>query len=55
MARGARALSSPRHDIANTKVIRQIDLIEEGNWKLTMENNRECFRCNADDQSSPYP
>ena len=34
-----------RHDIANAKIIRQIDLIEEGNWKLTMENNRECYHC----------
>lgn len=34
-----------RHDLANAKVIRQIDLIEQGNWKLTMENNRECYHC----------
>jgi Rieske 2Fe-2S family protein len=34
-----------RHDIANTKVAAEIDLIEEGNWKLTMENNRECYHC----------
>ena len=24
---------------------RQQDVIEEGNWKLTMENNRECYHC----------
>jgi len=23
----------------------ETDLIEEGNWKLTMENNRECYHC----------
>ena len=43
----ARAVS-PRlapHDLRNTKVAQQIDLIEEGNWKLTMENNRECYHC----------
>ncbi|MHB1302705.1 MAG: aromatic ring-hydroxylating oxygenase subunit alpha [Acidiphilium sp.] len=33
------------HDIPNAKVAHQIDLIEEGNWKLTMENNRECYHC----------
>lgn len=33
------------HDLANCKVAREIDLIEEGNWKLTMENNRECYHC----------
>ena len=33
------------HDIRNTKVAYQTDLIEEGNWKITMENNRECYHC----------
>ena len=33
------------HKIANTKVIWQEDLIEQGNWKLTIENNRECYHC----------
>jgi Rieske 2Fe-2S family protein len=33
------------HDVPNTKVAKQIDLIEHGNWKLTMENNRECYHC----------
>jgi Rieske 2Fe-2S family protein len=33
------------HDIPNTKVAKQLDLIELGNWKLTMENNRECHHC----------
>ncbi|HWA81566.1 MAG TPA: aromatic ring-hydroxylating dioxygenase subunit alpha [Acetobacteraceae bacterium] len=33
------------HDVAGCKVAHQIDLIEEGNWKLTMENNRECYHC----------
>ena len=33
------------HKIADTKVIWQEDLIEQGNWKLTMENNRECYHC----------
>jgi Rieske 2Fe-2S family protein len=33
------------HDIKNTKIAHQADLIEPGNWKLTMENNRECYHC----------
>jgi Rieske 2Fe-2S family protein len=35
------------HDIANCKVAHQYDLVEQGNWKLTMENNRECYHCRA--------
>lgn len=33
------------HDLANCKVAFTSDLIEEGNWKLTVENNRECYHC----------
>ncbi|GAB0114344.1 aromatic ring-hydroxylating oxygenase subunit alpha [Acidisoma sp. C75] len=33
------------HDVRNTKVAATVDLIEKGNWKLTMENNRECYHC----------
>ncbi|WP_298442031.1 aromatic ring-hydroxylating dioxygenase subunit alpha [Gordonia sp. (in: high G+C Gram-positive bacteria)] len=33
------------HRLAEAKVAAQIDLIENGNWKLTMENNRECYHC----------
>jgi glycine betaine catabolism A len=33
------------HDLAHAKVARQVDIIEHGNWKLTIENNRECFHC----------
>jgi Rieske 2Fe-2S family protein len=33
------------HHLQNCKVAAQIDLIEEGNWKLTLENNRECYHC----------
>jgi Rieske 2Fe-2S family protein len=32
-------------DLRNAKVAHQADLIEVGNWKLTMENNRECYHC----------
>ena len=33
------------HEVTRTKVAKQVDLIEHGNWKLTLENNRECFHC----------
>ncbi|MFC3627802.1 SRPBCC family protein [Vogesella amnigena] len=33
------------HQIENTKVAVQVDIIEQGNWKLTLENNRECYHC----------
>ncbi len=33
------------YDIANAKVAFQSDVIERGNWKLTIENNRECYHC----------
>ena len=33
------------HGLAQAKVACQIDLVEHGNWKLTIENNRECFHC----------
>jgi Rieske 2Fe-2S family protein len=34
-----------RHELRNAKIVAEIDLIEDGNWKLTMENNRECYHC----------
>lgn len=33
------------HGLRRAKVAKQIDLVEDGNWKLTMENNRECYHC----------
>ena len=33
--------------IKDAKVAHQTDLVEEGNWKLVMENNRECHHCDA--------
>jgi glycine betaine catabolism A len=35
------------HDPRRTKVAAQVDIIEEGNWKLVMENNRECYHCDG--------
>ena len=33
------------HGLTRARVAQQVDIIEHGNWKLTIENNRECFHC----------
>jgi glycine betaine catabolism A len=33
------------HALKCAKVARQVDIVEHGNWKLAIENNRECFHC----------
>ncbi|MBN9670273.1 aromatic ring-hydroxylating oxygenase subunit alpha [Roseibium aggregatum] len=33
------------HDLANLKVAYQSTITEQGNWKLVLENNRECYHC----------
>jgi Rieske 2Fe-2S family protein len=33
------------HRLGELKIAAQSEIIEEGNWKLTIENNRECFHC----------
>ena len=33
------------HELTNTKVAFSQTVIEECNWKLVMENNRECYHC----------
>jgi len=33
------------HDLANAKVAVESNMIEKANWKLVMENNRECYHC----------
>ncbi|MBT0570706.1 aromatic ring-hydroxylating dioxygenase subunit alpha [Curvibacter sp. CHRR-16] len=33
------------HKLAECKVAAQVEIIEKGNWKLVMENNRECYHC----------
>ncbi|KAA9393498.1 aromatic ring-hydroxylating dioxygenase subunit alpha [Kocuria coralli] len=35
------------HDLGKVKVAYQQELVEEGNWKLVMENNRECYHCDG--------
>ncbi|MCX7276062.1 MAG: aromatic ring-hydroxylating dioxygenase subunit alpha [Burkholderiales bacterium] len=33
------------HRLQDCKVAAQVDIVEDCNWKLTMENNRECYHC----------
>ena len=35
------------YDLEHCKVAVQDELIEHANWKLVMENNRECYHCDA--------
>ena len=35
------------YDLEHCKVAVQDNLIEDANWKLVMENNRECYHCDA--------
>lgn len=35
------------HNLENTKVAFEANLVEDGNWKLVFENNRECYHCDA--------
>lgn len=35
------------YGLARTKVAFQQDLIEQANWKLAVENNRECYHCDG--------
>jgi glycine betaine catabolism A len=35
------------YELGRTKVAHQVDIIEDGNWKLVMENNRECYHCDG--------
>jgi glycine betaine catabolism A len=35
------------YDLTHTKIAHETEIIENGNWKLVMENNRECYHCSA--------
>ncbi|MCI2393972.1 aromatic ring-hydroxylating dioxygenase subunit alpha [Aliiroseovarius sediminis] len=35
------------HDLTNAKVAVETTIVENGNWKLVWENNRECYHCGA--------
>jgi Rieske 2Fe-2S family protein len=43
-----KALAEPYllpHHLRDAKVAHESSIIEEGNWKLVLENNRECYHC----------
>lgn len=33
------------YDLTRTKIAYEAEIIENGNWKLVIENNRECYHC----------
>ena len=35
------------HDLENAKVAVESTIVEQANWKLVIENNRECYHCNG--------
>ncbi|HDS1817438.1 TPA: aromatic ring-hydroxylating dioxygenase subunit alpha [Pseudomonas putida] len=35
------------HELADAKVAHEMTIIEEANWKLVIENNRECYHCRS--------
>lgn len=35
------------HQLRRAKVAAREDIVEDGNWKLVMENNRECYHCDG--------
>ncbi len=39
------------HDLSNLKVAHQSQIIEKANWKLVLENNRECYHCSSNHPS----
>ena len=43
------------HALAQTRIAKQVDLVEHGNWKLSLENNRECYHCSANHPELTVP
>lgn len=39
------------HDLSNAKVAYESRIVENGNWKLVWENNRECYHCSSNHPS----
>jgi len=35
------------HDLTDAKVAHSSTIVEQGNWKLVWENNRECYHCSG--------
>ncbi len=45
-AQAARAYLAP-HALERAKVAHESTIVENGNWKLVLENNRECYHCSG--------
>jgi Rieske 2Fe-2S family protein len=54
MAEAMRPYIAP-HGVRDTKVAFEMDIIEPGNWKITMENNRECYHCSVNHPELTVP
>ncbi|SDE58105.1 aromatic ring-hydroxylating oxygenase subunit alpha [Ruegeria marina] len=39
------------HDLENSKIAYESTIVENGNWKLVWENNRECYHCSGNHPS----
>jgi len=39
------------HDLDNAKIAHASSIVENGNWKLVWENNRECYHCSGNHPS----
>ena len=48
-AQAARYLAP--HDLENSKIAYESTIVENGNWKLVWENNRECYHCSGNHPS----
>lgn len=46
LAEAAQTYAGP-HGLENCKLAHETTIIEDGNWKLVMENNRECYHCSG--------
>ncbi len=46
LAEAARHYSGP-HKLSDCKLAHETTIIEQANWKLVMENNRECYHCSG--------
>lgn len=43
------------HNVRGTKIAYQSEIIEPGNWKLVLENNRECYHCSGNHPELTVP
>ena len=46
MARAVESYLAP-HELENCRIAAEDDVVVQGNWKATMENNRECYHCSG--------